>query len=85
MKVSSVGLQKESKVLVRDLEPLERWALRVWYSCEFLTSLSESLEPIVRSLAGRRWSSIRGSVWLVEIGVFCSLELTATTVRYDGG
>lgn len=50
MKVSSVGLQKESRVVVRDSESLERWVLRALYSCEVLTSWSESLEPIVGCL-----------------------------------
>jgi hypothetical protein len=47
IKVSSVALQNESRVLARDSESLERWSLRALYSCEYLTSLSESGEPIV--------------------------------------
>jgi hypothetical protein len=65
MKVSSVGLQKESKVSVRESESLERWVLRALYSCEFLTSLSESLEPIVRSLG---WTAVVEYSWLCVAG-----------------
>lgn len=50
IKVSSVGLQKESRVVARESESSEsseRWVLSFLYSCEFVTSLSESLELIL--------------------------------------
>jgi hypothetical protein len=65
MKVSSVGLQKESRVVVRDSESLERWVLSVLYSCEILTSLLESLEPIVGSLG---CTAVVEYSWLCETG-----------------
>jgi hypothetical protein len=45
-------LQNESRVSVRDLESAERWSSRALYSCELLTSLLGSAEPMADCLIG---------------------------------